>query len=158
MSVTKQIIGSFEDIGKDVVHEVAKVPGDIAGKALESLGATSGKTQQGQTVSTATDAVKPKEKTSWETFDEARDEKAKRAIARAALEALLKRTAKPKEPSVWEKIQTEVEQKKQMQKQQQMQTAGQQLPKTSTKRPRGDLYGVGAKRLGSELGKNVRQD
>ena len=47
VGVVKQIIGSFEEIGKDVVREVAKAPTDIAGKALESLGTSSG--QKGQT-------------------------------------------------------------------------------------------------------------
>ena len=45
--IASQIIGSFEDIGEKVVSEVAKVPADIAGKALESLGASSGKKRKG---------------------------------------------------------------------------------------------------------------
>ena len=32
------IIGSFESIGKDIATEAAKVPVDVAGSALESLG------------------------------------------------------------------------------------------------------------------------
>lgn len=158
MGVAKQIIGSFEDIGKDVVREVAKVPKDIAGKALESLGSSSGQKQQKQTTSTPTNESSKKNEGPWEQFDALTDKEVKKKVARKALEALLARQTKPKEPSVWEKIQMEVEQKKQMQQQQQMQTAAQQLPKTTSKRPRGDLYGIGAKKLGSEVGKNVRQD
>ncbi|MEK7129805.1 MAG: hypothetical protein AAB803_02185 [Patescibacteria group bacterium] len=158
MNVAKQIIGSFEDIGKDVVREVAKVPKDIAGKALESLGTSSGQKPQGQTTSTTTNESSKKNEGLWEQFDTLTDKEVKKKIARKALEALLSRQTKPKEPSVWEKIQMEVEQKKQLAQQQQTQTAAQQLPKATSKRPRGDLYGVGAKRLGSELGKNIRQD
>lgn len=157
MGVAKQIIGSFEDLGKDVVREVAKVPKDIAGKALESLGTSSGQKSQKPVNSGLTRNLEKKQG-SWEQFDALSDKEAKKKMARKALEALLARQTKPKEPSVWEKIQMEVEQKKQLAQQQQMQTAAQQLPKTSSKRPRGDLYGVGAKKLGSELGKNVRQD
>ena len=160
MGIAKQIIGSFEDIGKSVVGEAVKVPADIAGKALESLGTTSGKTQQGQTITPSPDAAsRPKEKGPWETFDEISDKDVKKQMARNALQALLKRLAeKPKEPSVWERMQQEMEQKKQMQQQQQQQAAAASIPAATSKRPRGDLYGMKAKKLGSEVGKNVRQD
>ncbi len=159
MGVAKQIIGSFEDIGKSVAGEAVKVPADIAGKALESLGTTSGKTQQGQTITPSPDAAsKPKEKGPWETFDEISDKDVKKQMARNALQALLARLAqKPKEPSVWERIQEETEQKKQMMQQQQQQVAASAVPTPTSKRPRGDLYGVKSKRLGSEQAKNVNQ-
>ena len=148
MGVAKQIIGSFEDIGKDIIREAASVPKDIAGKALESLGTSSGQKTQ-----------KPVTNGPWEQFDALPDKDIKKKMARNALQALLARLAsKPKEPTVWEKIQQETEQKKQLQQQQQVQANASQLFKTASKRPRGDLYGVGAKKLGSEVGKNVRQD
>ena len=156
MGVAKQIIGSFEDIGKDIVGEVAKIPKDVAGKALESLGSSSGQTQQGQTVAPSGESAKPKEKGPWETFDEISDKDVKKNMARNALQAFLARLAqKPKEPSVWERIQAETEQKKQMIEQQQQQTAAASIPTATSKRPRGDLYGMKAKKLGSEVGKNV---
>lgn len=160
MGVAKQIIGSFEDIGKDIAREVASVPKDIAGKALESLGSSSGKKTQGQT---GVNSGNPRDSRNlehgpWEQFDALPDKDVKKKMARNALQALLARlVSKPKEPSVWEKMQQEAEQKKQQQLAQQQQQS-QQLPKTQGKRPRGDLYGVGAKKLGSEVGKNVRQD
>ena len=160
MSVTKQIIGSFEDIGKGVVSEAVKIPVDIAGKALESLGASSGQKQQGQPTGNSGNSEESRnlQKGPWETFDEIPDRDVKKKMARNALQALLARLAqKPKEPSVWERIQQEAEQKKQV-AQQQQQAAVSQLPQASSKRPRGDLYGVTAKKLGSEVGKNVRQD
>ncbi|MEK7119901.1 MAG: hypothetical protein AAB457_04005 [Patescibacteria group bacterium] len=148
MGVAKQIIGSFEDIGKDIIREAASVPKDIAGKALESLGTSSGQKTQ-----------KPVTNGPWEQFDALPDKDIKKKMARNALQALLARLAsKPKEPTVWEKIQQETEQKKQLQQQQQVQANASQLTKTASKRPRGDLYGVGVKKLGSEVGKNVRQD
>ncbi len=45
--IAKQIIGSFEDLGKQGGSEVGKAPAEIAGKALESLG-TSKKGQTGK--------------------------------------------------------------------------------------------------------------
>ena len=148
MGVAKQIIGSFEDIGKDIIREAASVPKDIAGKALESLGTSSGQKTQ-----------KPVTNGPWYQFDALPDKDIKKKMARNALQALLARLAsKPKEPTVWEKIQQETEQKKQLQQQQQVQANASQLTKTASKRPRGDLYGVGVKKLGSEVGKNVRQD
>lgn len=153
MGVAKQIIGSFEDIGKDIIREAASVPKDIAGKALESLGSSGGQKTQKPVQS------KISEKGPWEQFDALPDQDVKKKMARNALQALLARlVSKPKEPTVWEKIQQETEQKKQLQQQQQQQQQSQQLPKTQGKQPRGNLYGIGAKKLGSEVGKNVRQD
>lgn len=155
MGVTKQVIGSFEDIGKDIIREVVSVPKDIAGKALESLGTPlSGQKKPKQVAP----VQRPLENGPWEQFDALPDKDVKKKMARNALQALLARLAsKPKEPSVWEKMQQEAEQKKHMQ-QMQKQQAAQQIPQAQSKRPRGDLYGVGAKKLGSEQGKNVRQD
>ena len=50
--VAKQIIGSFEDIGKDIVREAAQVPKDVIGKAIESLGTSTQKSQKSSTVPT----------------------------------------------------------------------------------------------------------
>lgn len=133
------MIGAFTDelgdLGKNIVREAVAVPKDIAGKAIESLGSSSGQKQQ-QTQSPPT----------------------KPAQARTALAELAGIKPKQKEPTVWEKIQAEAEQKKELGKQQQQQAAAQALPAVKSKRPRGDLYGMKAKKAGSEVGKNVRQD
>lgn len=156
MGVSRQIIGSFEDIGKDIVREAIKVPKDIAGKALESLGTSSGKTQ-GQQTPQAVTADKPKEGPLAE-LDQAKDTKVKEAIARRALEELSGVKPKQKEPSVWERIQMEVEQKKQQQAQQTVAAAQSALPPATSKRKRGDLYGMKAKKNPAEMSRNVRQD
>ncbi len=150
--IARQIIGSFEDIGKDVLKQTAQVPKDIVGKALESLG-TSGSNKQGQQAQPT--STKPQEGALGQ-LEQTKDEKTKKAIARSALEQL---AGKPqqKEPSVWEKIQQEMEQKKEQQKQQSRQ-AGQQLKSGKGKRPRGDLYGLKAKKASAEMSRNVRQD
>lgn len=146
------IIGAFTDeigdLGKNIIREAVAVPKDIAGKALESLGTSSGQKQQQQQTGSAADAAKK----------ESGEQRIKASVARAALAQLAGVKPKQKEPSVWEKIQAEAEQKKELSKQQQQQAAVQQLPVVKSKRPRGDLYGLKAKKASGEVGKNVRQD
>lgn len=147
------MIGAFTDelgeLGKQIVKETVSVPKDIVGKALESLGASTGQKSQKQTVATTTSDA-PKKETG--------EPQIKASVARVALAQLAGGKPKQKEPSVWEKIQAEAEQKKELAKQQQQQAAAQSLPTIKSKRPRGDLYGMKAKKAGSEVGKNVRQD
>ncbi len=145
------ILGSFTDelgdLGKNIVREAVAIPKDVVGTALESLGVSGGQKQKTQTAATP-DVTKK----------EPGEQKIKASIARAALQELAGVKPKQKVPSVWEKIQAEAEQKKELGKQQQQQVAAQQLPVVKSKRPRGDLYGMKAKKAGSEVGKNVRQD
>lgn len=168
MGVTRQIIGSFEDIGKDIAHEIAKVPKDIAGKALESLGASSGKkTQSGSTLPGKGDkgieqvsvgSGSAKSNTPLDQFGETKDAQVKQAIARAALSQLAGRPQQKKEPSVWEKLQQEEAQKKEMAQKQAAAASMSTLPVMTSKRKRGDLYGRKAKQSPTEISKNVRQD
>lgn len=154
--VAKQIIGSFEDLGKQVGSEVIKAPGEIAGKALESLG-TSGKSQKGQQSTSlpqmpAEAGGKP---TPLDELGKAKDAKTKQAIAHAALEYL---AAKPKhEPSVWEKTQKEEKEKKE-QAQKQAAAAAMNAPISTPSKPRrGNLYGIKEK-ASLERKTQVRQD
>ncbi len=152
-TIPGQIISELGEIGKTVGSEVAKTPVDIAGKAMESLGVSSG----GKTPA-AHPAGEKAEPSAWERIDTEQDEAVKRAFARKALEELAGGMARPKEPSIWERLQQEAEQKKQMAAYQAAAAQAAQLPKTPSKRPAGDLYGMKAKKQGSEVGKNVRQD
>ena len=144
------IVGSFTDelgdLGKNIVREAVAVPKDVVGTALESLGVSGGQKQKTQT--TAIPDV---------TKKEPGEQKIKASVARVALAQLAGGKPKQKEPTVWEKIQEEAQQKKELGKQQQ-QAAAQALPAAKSKRPRGDLYGMKAKKAGGEVGKNVRQD
>lgn len=145
---------SFEQIGKDVAGEVVKAPQDIVGKALESLGTSGGKKNPKQQTSGSSQPTG--DEGAAKTPEEAQSEETKRAIARKALEELSGKP-KPKEESVWEKIQKEEEQKKLMEKKRKEEAAKQALPKATSKRPRGDLYGIKAKKSQVE-NRNVRQD
>ena len=150
------IIGSFEDIGKNIVSETAKVPKDIAGKALESLGATpKGQPVQSQPEPTPEQAQRPKD--SWDDIDSQKNTSVKKTIAREALSALAARR-KPREQSVWERLQKEQEQRRMEKEKATAQAAASVLPVIKGKRPVGDLYGLKAKRQGSEIGKNVKSE
>lgn len=159
------MIGAFTDelgdLGKNIVREAVAVPKDVVGKAMESLGVSSGK-KSGGTGSRSAGQVaqdpKAGEKGPLDPLNAAKDQQAKQAIARAALAQLAGGGQKQKEPTVWERAQQEAEQKKELAKQQQKQANTQQLAPASSKRKRGDLYGMKAKKNTMEVGRNVRQD
>lgn len=150
------IIGSFEDIGKSIITESAKVPKDIAGKALESLGATS-KSQPVQTTPEPTPDQSQRPKDSWDEISDQKNISIKKSVAREALAALAARR-KPQNESVWERIQKEQEEKKLEQNKRAEAIAATALPVIKGKRPAGDLFGLKAKRQGSEIGKNVKSE
>ncbi len=153
-SILGQIGESIEQIGKDVARETVQAPKDLVGTALESLGASSGKKKTSKQAKTAPPQTQGQ--TEPATPEAAHEEEIKRAVARRALEELSGK-AKPKEESVWEKIQKEEEQKKEQKKLQKEQAAKASLPQIASKRKRGDLYGVKAKKSQIE-NRNVRQD
>lgn len=143
-SIMQQLGESFEDIGKDIVHETIQAPKDIVGAALESVGVGGGKKQKQQQTQNI-----PQTK---------EEQEIKKAIARAALQELAGGAKQQKEPTVWEKIQQEEQQKKEQKKLQNEANKKSSLPQVSSKRKRGDLYGMKAKKSSTEIGKNVRQD
>lgn len=155
VNIPGQIISELGEIGKKVGGEVAKIPKDIAGKALESLGASSKKSGFSTPVQKAPEGGTPA--TAWEQIGVEKDRKIKQAIARKALEEFVGgKITKLREPSIWERLQMEQEQKKNLQQAQQA-AASQSLPVATSKRPQGDLYGTKAKKTATE-NKNVRQD
>jgi hypothetical protein len=142
--VAKQIIGSFEDIGKDIIREAAKVPTDIAGKALESLGTSSQKGQKGNP-SPQGKVEEPKQ-----------PEKA--LPPREWLAELAGSGKKQKEPTVQERLEKEKQDKNEKETKQ-AGVAQKMAPMAtgSSKPKRGNLYGIKQK-SSSEMSKNVRQD
>lgn len=149
------IISELGELGKKIGSEAAKVPGDIAGKALESLGTSGGKKTQAATPQTSGEGAKGN--SAWDKIDAETDRKIKRQMARRALEDLSAGTGKKqKEPSIWERLQMENEQKKKEDTATKV-AAAQQLQMPTSKRPRGDLYGTKAKQTATE-NRNVRQD
>ncbi len=156
-SILGQIGESIEQIGKDVAQEAVQAPKDIAGKALESLGVSSGGKKNPKQQSQNTPQI-PGQEEGIQAPASGQSEEVKSAIARKALEEISGKTSQQKEPTVWEKLQEEEKQKKEAEKKQKAEAQKQALPKSGGKRPRGDLYGMKAKKSSTEMSRNVRQD
>jgi len=156
--VRPPMLGSFEDIGRDVAREVVKAPTDIGEKVLESLvGGSSTKGQKQVTPSSGESARKgQKQDGALGAMEETSDMKVKKAIARAALEQLAGHTEQ-KPLSVFEEKKKEDQEKKNLEQAQAKKAALTEVPKVSTKKRRGDLYGIKGK-SSTEMSKNVRQD
>lgn len=154
MPSPRPIIGAFQDIGEQVVEQVKQIPKDVGQTALESVGLGSGGKKQGNKL---TPGATQDPGSNWKKLDEEKNEKAKKEIARMALEELLKPSQTPKEPSIWEKIQKEEQEKKEATKQQQQAQAN-TLPMPQGKSKKAGMYGIKAKQHGSEIGKNVKHD
>ncbi len=140
----KQIIGSFEDIGKDIARETLQVPKDIVGKAIETLGTSSKKPQSTKSTQTPPTPESPQipQKSSREWLAE-----------------LAGKNKKSPEPTVQERLEKEKQEKNE--KEQKQAAVAQKmapLPVMSAKAKRGNLYGVTKQKSGSETSKNVRQD
>lgn len=142
--VAKQIIGSFEDIGKDIVRETGKVPTEIIGKALESLGTSSQKGQKGNpTPQGKVEEPKQPEKT---------------LPPRQWLAELAGNAKKQNEPTVQERLEKEKQDKNEKEtKQAAVAQKMAPLPQMSQKAKPGNLYGIKQKQTATE-NKNVRQD
>jgi hypothetical protein len=140
--VTKQIIGSFEDIGKDIARETVKVPTDVVGKALEGLGTNSKKPKSPQSPQVP-QVPKPEQK----------------PLPPREWLALLAGTGKKQiEPTVQERLEKEKQEK--IEKEAKQVGIAQKmapLPRMSQKAKPGNLYGIPQK-SSSEKSKNVRQD
>lgn len=155
--VLQQLGESIEQIGKDIARETVQAPKDIVGKALESLGSGSSGKKTGQKVTQSnTPTTTIKDSSALSEFSQTNSEEVKQAVARAAL-AELAGGKKSQEPSEYEKKLQEEEQKKQ-EKEQKKKAASMTLQHQSSKRKRGDLFGLKAKKSSTEIGKNVRQD
>lgn len=156
-SIINQIGESFEQIGKDIARETVQAPKDIVGKALESLGSGSSSKKAGQKVTqSSTPSNIVQNSSALSEFNQSNSDEVKQAVARAALSELAGGT-KSQEPSEYEKKLQEEEQKK-LEKEQKKKAASMMLQPQSSKRKRGDLFGLKAKKSSTEIGKNVRQD
>lgn len=157
MAFKNPILGSFEDIGEQVVRTTVQLPKDIGQTAMESLGvsastATSGKSQQ---PASSSSVDKPKD--AWDVIDDVGDKRVKEAIARAALDQFRSRGGGAPKKDMWQEQQEEEAEKKRR-KQEAQARDRQTLSAPTSKRSRGDLFGIKAKKFGGEVGKNVKSD
>lgn len=157
--IPKPIIGAFEDIGESVISQIKQIPKDVGQAALESVGmSTGGKKQGNNTSQGSSPGTTQTEGSHWQQIAETTDEQIKKTIARKALEELLQPTQQAKEPSIWEKIMQEEEQKKNQAAQQKQNSGSVALPSSGPRKVPGVKQSTKAKQLGSEIGKNARQD
>ncbi len=143
--VAKQIIGSFEDIGKDIARETVQVPKDVFGKAMESLGTQSQKSQKTQPAgqSPLGGAPKPEQKS---------------VPPREWLAELAGKNKKQPEPTGAERLGKEKQEKNE--KEAKTTAVAQKmapLAPMSQKAKPGNLYGIKQKRAATE-NKSTRQD
>ena len=155
MGVAKQIIGSFEDLGKDIARETVKAPVDIAGAMLESLGTAKGTGTKGTPQTPTSPVLNPEKDSSLEKLGKTDDAEVKKKIARAALEQISQKIQK--EPTVWDEKNKEEEEKKKREKEQK-ELEEKQLQKGSQKQKRGNLYGVKQKQSPTEKMVNIKTD
>lgn len=153
------VLGQFEDIGEQIGKNVAKLPTDVLGKALESVGINTGSGQQKQGTGSNLQQSLQQEGSSWQQMDTTKDTNIKKTIARNALEELIKKMPQ-EELSHYEKNKQEEEQKKKMKADQAKADQFNSLPQGKAKRARGDLYGMKAKKGGggNEINKNVKAE
>lgn len=151
-SIIGKITEELGELGKKVVAETAKAPGDIAGQLFEKSSTTRGAPQTDQP--STGEPSRQKEKTPLDQLEETKGQKEKQMVARAAL-AYLAGQKKPPEPSVHERKQTEEREKKETVKKQAAAAAWQQLPQTGAAPRRGDLRNITKKQAGTETGKNI---
>jgi len=159
--IGKKVLGQIGEIGKDVVRETTKVPGDIAGAALESLGTSSGKKKKkGGTKGVSQKGQSKKAQGAWEQIDQETDEIKKARMARRAMLEFTTPKPKSKEKSVWERLQDEERAKKEQQLLAQAQARKNQLPEVQGKQKRGSAFAkhkkMRKKQTGMETKVNVK--
>lgn len=154
MALQNPILGSFESIGESIIKSTAQVPKDIVTSAVESLGISTGSGKKKKKITTK---QTNSQSDAWDQIEATNDTKIKETIARSALQSLVSRQLAEKQPDEWDKKNQEDEQKKLMRDQTKRQESL-KLRVGSSRRPRGDLFGIRAKRHGSEIGKNAKSD
>jgi len=147
MAVVRNIIGAFEDIGEKIGQEVVSVPKDIAGTALESLGASSGNKQSTKT--TTAKAPQTPDTGALGRLGNTDNTELKKVIARNALVQLAGRPQNQTE-SMFDKNKKEEEQKKILDKKQKEFSKMSELPTVASKAKRGNLYGLKQKKAAAE--------
>lgn len=155
--VAKKVIGSFEDLAKNVARETAKVPKDVAKTALEG----GKKAEKSASIRAFTPG---REKTpgpltngTFKELDSTSDPKVRASFARRALERLAR--PKQKELSVREKMEREEEEKKHVEKLQAIDRERQKLPEIKGKSQRGSAFAAkkqAQKKSGMETKVNIK--
>lgn len=160
--IAKGIGEQLGQLGKQIATDIAKVPSQIVG--LDKSGGTN------ETVGSGGGSKKQQGKTNQSNMQRAggdpnklaeleRNDAIERQKQMSKARQMLQQFTQPQgqaEPSLREKIEMEEMEKRKKEIEEERKKAQSALPQTSSKRPKGDLYGKKAKQFGGEMGKNVK--
>lgn len=160
--IAKGIGEQLGKLGKQIATDIAKVPSQItgldkAGGTNETLGSGGGsKKQQGKSKQSNMQRAggDPNKLAELERQDAIERQKQIQQ-ARQMLQQFTQPQGQP-EQTLRDKLEMEEMEKRKKEIQEERKKAQSALPQTSSKRPKGDLYGKKAKQFGGELGKNVK--
>lgn len=153
--IGKGVANQFAELGKQVVQDLASVPGKLTGldsgtSETSGAGAGSSKKQGNQKGGQPQQGIDP-----IAALKQKEDSEKQQQLANVRRRlAQLMNPNQPREKTAYE-IKQDEEMEKKKQELWQMQQEAKQLKQSPGKRPRGDLYGVKAKQFGGEKGKNV---
>ena len=156
--IAKGVGEQLGELGKQIVHDVAKVPSQLVG--LDSGGineSPGGSGPSGQQQKARIQNAKAQE--AKRIADIAKKDEMQKQQQLARARQLLQQFIRPGERSplsIKEKLEQDDLEKKKKQVEEERKKAAKALPKSSSKRPRGDLYGTRAKQFAGETGKNVK--
>jgi hypothetical protein len=158
--IVKGVGEQLGQLGKQIAVDIATVPAKLTGLdkgTNESAGQGAGGKKQNTAQQTGgSKPAEPLKDPILELKQKDQVETQKNlAQARRLLELIMK-PVEPQELTVREQMERDELEKKKKEIEEEKKKAAQVLPKTASKRPRGDLYGVKAKLFGGELGKNSK--
>ena len=153
--VAKGVGEQLGQLGKQIVTEVAKAPAKIVGFD-ETLGSSSsGKGQPVKQQQTRAHPGEQKDPLQQLAKQDALDKQKQLAQARQLIQQFIRPDEKSAQ-TLEEKLELEELEKKRKEIEEERKKAEMVIRQSSSKRPRGDLFGVKAKKFGGEVGKNVK--
>lgn len=153
--IVKGVGEQLGELGKQVISEVAKTPATLVGLD-ETLGVSKSGNSQGTSVSTT---QKPEDASpSIELLKQQDEQKKQQELEKArSLIAQFSQGPVPEKTISQQQELEDLEKRKEGIKKEKLK-AKMILPNTGSKPKRGNLFGIRAKQLGSEIGKNVKSE
>lgn len=156
--IVKGVGEQLGKLGSDIVSEVAKTPAKLAGmdQGTQEVKGSGGSGKQ-QSSSSSAHNSQPSEQIDPLAIIRQKDEVEKQKGLQAARQ-LLQQFSTPHnapQPTRKEELELEELEKQKAEIKAQQEQARQTLQSTGSKKPRGDLYGIKAKKFAGEQGKNV---
>lgn len=158
--IGKGIGEQLGQLGKQIVTDIAKVPAKITGLDTGGTDETVGQGTGGKKSTGFTQQKPPPKSAETQRIEEiVRQDEAEKQKKLAQARRLLQQFIEPQQksvPTLQEKLEMEEMERKKKEIEEEKKKAQKQLPVVVGKRPRGDLFGMKAKKFGGEVGKNVK--